>query len=70
MPEWALPQRQMCKGCGNQVKERTVNKVHYTAPALAKRGVELYGLELCADCQIERAKASQTARKEAGKVPA
>lgn len=67
LPEWAIPARNVCKACSNQIKDRTVNRVQYTAVQLAKRGVELYGLELCADCQIERARAtSQASRKQAG----
>jgi hypothetical protein len=59
MPDWAIPNRKLCKNCNEQIKERTINKVQYTAESLAKRGVELYGQELCAECQIERAREAQ-----------
>lgn len=56
LPEWALPSKKTCKDCGNAILARTVNRVSYSAGDLAKRGRELYGAELCADCQIERAR--------------
>ena len=55
LPEWALPQKK-CATCQHAIQERTINRVHYTAEALARRGRELYGVELCAPCQIERAR--------------
>lgn len=59
MPDWAIPKRKLCKNCNEQIKERTINRVQYTPESLAKRGVELYGQELCADCQIEKAREAQ-----------
>ena len=61
MPDWAVPKRKLCKSCANLIKDRTINKVHYTAQALAQRGQDLYGMELCAECQIDRAKVQQQA---------
>jgi hypothetical protein len=68
MPDWAIPKRKLCKTCGDVVKERTINRVQYTAEALVKRGVELYGQELCAECQIQKAREIQ--RKSAGQQQA
>lgn len=59
MPDWAVPKRKLCKSCASLIKDRTINKVHYTAQALAQRGQDLYGMQLCADCQIDRAKSHQ-----------
>ena len=62
MPDWAVPKRKLCRACANLIKDRTINKVHYTAQTLAQRGQDLYGLELCADCQIDRAQVQQHSR--------
>ena len=61
LPDWAVPKRKLCQSCANLIKDRTINKVHYTAQTLAQRGRDLYGMELCADCQIDRAKVQQHA---------
>ena len=60
LPEWALPAKK-CATCQHAIQERTINRVHYTAEALARRGRELYGVDLCAACQIERARVNTQA---------
>lgn len=64
LPEWALPKLR-CSACLHAVEDRTINRVHYTSEALARRGRELYGAELCAECQIERARTAKQPVKSA-----
>lgn len=63
LPDWALP-RKHCQACLHPIEARKINRVHYTAEALVRRSRDLYSKELCADCQIERARTAQQAVKK------